>query len=220
VRKNAKLAVIGKAACGLFRRNGYFETSLEDIAAEAKVSKGALYHYFPSKTSLLYFILKRFGDKLLEGLQADLDKIEDGFAKVHFIVKRHINLSVEYRDEATALINAKYSLSRKYLKVVKGQEKRYYEIVSGVISDLMGKNMSRGELTALTFSLFGMCNWIYTWYDPKGEISPDALSEIIYTTFCNGVSSYVTCDAAVARRGRAASDAPGRLRDGRKSKRP
>jgi AcrR family transcriptional regulator len=187
-RRNEKLVVIGKAACVLFTRKGYFETSLEDIAAEAKISKGALYHYFPSKTSLLYFILKRFGDRLLAGLEAELSQLPDGCAKIRFIVSRHINLSVEYRDEATALINAKYSLSSKYLRVVKGQEKRYYAIVAGVISDLLGERATEGELTALTFSLFGMCNWIYTWYDPKGPVSPERLSEIIYTTFCKGVT--------------------------------
>jgi AcrR family transcriptional regulator len=107
-----KLVGIGKVACTLFTRKGYFETSLEDIAAEARISKGALYHYFPSKTALLYFILKRFGDRLLEDLEEELARIEDGFEKLRFIIYRHIDLSVQYRDEAKALINAKYSLPR------------------------------------------------------------------------------------------------------------
>jgi AcrR family transcriptional regulator len=191
-KKNEKLVVIGRAACSLFKKKGYFETSLEDIAAEARISKGALYHYFPSKTSLLFFILKGFGDKLLEGLEIDLEQIENDFEKVRFFISRHIKLSVQHRDEATTLTIAKYTLSRKYLKVVKGQEKKYYETVFGVISDLLGKSMARGELTVLTFSLFGMCNWIYSWYDPKGDVSPERLSEVIYETFCRGVSRYAT----------------------------
>ena len=191
-RKVDKLLAIGKVACGLFTRNGYFETSLEDIAAEADISKGALYHYFPSKTALLYFILKRFGDRLLEDLEQELERIEDGFAKIRFIVYRHIDLSVQFRDEAKALINAKYSLLPKYLKVVTGQEKKYYEIVTRVVSDLLGDRVNEGELTALTFSLFGMCNWIYTWYNPKGSVSPEQLSEIIFGTFTKGVSRYLS----------------------------
>jgi TetR/AcrR family transcriptional regulator, cholesterol catabolism regulator len=192
LKRMEKLASIGKVACNLFTRNGYFETSLEDIAADAKISKGALYHYFPSKTALLYFILKRFGDRLLEDLEEELARIEDGFSKIRFIVYRHIDLSVQYRDEAKALINAKYSLPRKYFKVVTGQEKKYYEIVTRVLSDLLGDRINQGELTALTFSMFGMCNWIYTWYNPKGSVSPEQLSEIIFGTFTKGVGRYLS----------------------------
>jgi AcrR family transcriptional regulator len=187
-----KLIGIGKVACTLFTRKGYFETSLEDIAAEARISKGALYHYFPSKTALLYFILKRFGDRLLDNLEEELARIEDDFEKLRFIVYRHIDLSVQYRDEAKALINAKYSLPRKYFKVVTGQETKYYDIVTRVVADLLGDRINQGELTALTFSLFGMCDWIYTWYNPKGSISPEELSEIIFGIFTKGVSRYLS----------------------------
>jgi TetR/AcrR family transcriptional regulator, cholesterol catabolism regulator len=190
-KRMEKLVSIGRVACNLFTRKGYFETTLEDIAGEGKISKGALYHYFPSKTALLYFILKRFGDRLLEDLDEQLERIEDGFAKIRFIIFRHIDLSVQYRDEARALINAKYSLPRKYFKVVNGQEKKYYEIVTRVVSDLLGDRVNEGELTALTFSLFGMCNWIYTWYNPKGSVSPEQLSAIIFGTFTKGVSRYL-----------------------------
>jgi AcrR family transcriptional regulator len=193
-KRMEKLVSIGKVACNLFTSTGYFETSLEDIAADAKISKGALYHYFPSKTALLYFILKRFGDRLLEGLEEELARIDDGFSKIRFIVYRHIDLSVQYRDEAKALINAKYSLPRKYFKVVTGQEKKYYELVTRVLSDLLGDRINQGELTALTFSLFGMCNWIYTWYNPKGSVSPEHLSEIIFETFTKGMGRYLSGD--------------------------
>jgi len=193
-KKNEKLLAIGKAACSLFTRRGYFEASLEDIAAEAKISKGALYHYFPSKTVLLYFILKRFGDRLTEGLEEELEEIENGFSKIRFIICRHIDLSIQYRDESKVLINAKYSLPRKYFKIVTEIEKKYYKIVQRVLADLLGNRIGKGELTALTFGLFGMCNWIYTWYDPKGSITPDQLSDVTFATFAKGISRYLPAD--------------------------
>jgi hypothetical protein len=78
--------------------------------------------------------------------------------------------------------------------VVTGQEEKYYQIVTRVISDLLGDRINKGELTALTFSLFGMCDWIYTWYNPKGLISPEQLSEIIFGIFTKGVSRYLSND--------------------------
>lgn len=187
-KREDKLIAIGRVACNLITKKGYFETSLEDIAAEAGISKGALYHYFPSKTALLYFILKRFGDRLLLDLEEELDRIDDDFYRIRYIIFRHIALSVEYKAEAKALINAKYSLPKKYFKVVTGQEKKYYRIVEGVLSRVLAGRFNEGQINAITFSMFGMCNWIYTWYDSKGAVSPEELSQIIYDIFVSGLN--------------------------------
>jgi Bacterial regulatory proteins, tetR family len=40
-------------AIALFLSRGYDTTSLNDIIAEAGISKGAFYHYFPSKEALI-----------------------------------------------------------------------------------------------------------------------------------------------------------------------
>ena len=47
------------AALALFAGSGYAETRMEDVAARAGVSKGAVYHYFPSKRALLEGLIRR-----------------------------------------------------------------------------------------------------------------------------------------------------------------
>lgn len=41
------------AAFGLFAVHGYAQTSVDSIAAKAKISKGLIYHYFKSKQDIL-----------------------------------------------------------------------------------------------------------------------------------------------------------------------
>lgn len=48
---------IKRAAISLFAANGYANTSLDEIAAAAKFTKGAIYYYFRSKEKLLLDIL-------------------------------------------------------------------------------------------------------------------------------------------------------------------
>lgn len=49
--------------------------------------------------------------------------------------------------------------------------------------------MGRKDIvTALTFTLFGMLNWIYSWYNPKGPLKPAELSNLIFETFTKGVN--------------------------------
>jgi AcrR family transcriptional regulator len=51
------MAAIQEAAVSLFVRKGISGTSMQDIAAEAGISTGAIYRYYPSKESLLQAVL-------------------------------------------------------------------------------------------------------------------------------------------------------------------
>jgi hypothetical protein len=46
-------------------------------------------------------------------------------------------------------------------------------------------------VTALAFSLFGMMNWIYSWYDPRKSLKPNELSNLIFQVFTKGVDGAV-----------------------------
>jgi AcrR family transcriptional regulator len=54
------------AARSVFRTQGFRSTTMEDIAKELGVSKGAIYLYFPTKTALLSEIQKRSREQVLE----------------------------------------------------------------------------------------------------------------------------------------------------------
>ncbi len=58
-------ARIVDAAQTLFRRRGYRAVTMEDIARELGVSKGALYRYFRTKTALLAAIQRRSREQTL-----------------------------------------------------------------------------------------------------------------------------------------------------------
>jgi AcrR family transcriptional regulator len=50
----------------LFGRNGFAATSVEDLAEEARVTTGALYHHFPSKTALFESVFEDVHNELLD----------------------------------------------------------------------------------------------------------------------------------------------------------
>ncbi len=51
-KKEAKNRII-KVAIGLFSKKGYHDTTMDDIASELGVSRGAIYQYFESKEAIL-----------------------------------------------------------------------------------------------------------------------------------------------------------------------
>jgi AcrR family transcriptional regulator len=61
-------------ALALFLSRGYDNASLNDIIAEAGISKGAFYHYFSSKEELLTVLAERFARQMLTELEHVLSK--------------------------------------------------------------------------------------------------------------------------------------------------
>jgi AcrR family transcriptional regulator len=63
-RRQQLLAV----SCDLFARTGYHDTSMDDIAEAAGVTKPVLYQHFPSKRALYVELLEETGRQLLSTL--------------------------------------------------------------------------------------------------------------------------------------------------------
>jgi AcrR family transcriptional regulator len=186
-----RINAIAKVSSQLFAEKGFLETSMDEIAAAAKVTKGGVYHYFGSKTDILYFICSTYVDLDLENLEHSLESIEGVDEKIRFLIHRHISHYATHVFSAKTLLNEAYSLPLRHFREVKAREKRYFSIVSGVLSQSPGARGRKDVVTALTFTLFGMMNWIYSWYDPKGSMKPDELSRLVYDVFTSGVNNPV-----------------------------
>jgi AcrR family transcriptional regulator len=63
-RSSATIAAILATARKLFAANGFEATSIDEIAAQAGVAKGAIYHHFASKEEIF--------TQVLEGVQAEI----------------------------------------------------------------------------------------------------------------------------------------------------
>jgi AcrR family transcriptional regulator len=185
-KRLGKMSKIGNAAVKLFNERGYLETTIDEISLAAKMSKGGIYHYFLTKSEILFFILNNFMDLLLEGLEEKLDGVEGDLEKIKFLIYRHIEYYTKYPSVSKTLLQQGHLLRSEY-KTIAEKEKKYYQLVASVLSDFWGGRIEKERLTAITFTLFGMCNWIYSWYNPKGPVPVQELSEIIYQIFTRGI---------------------------------
>ena len=61
------------AAVQMFSVNGYHETSMDTIAAEAQISKPMLYLYYGSKEDLFGACLNREMSRFIDAVRADID---------------------------------------------------------------------------------------------------------------------------------------------------
>ena len=183
-----KMDLVADAGAELFSIRGFLETSMEDVAATANLSKGGMYHYFAGKTEILFYILSGFMDLVLQNLEGELNGIEGSIRKIRFLVFRHVEIYTKHFYAARTQLHEAHNLPSKHLKKVTEKERRYYQVITEVLSEYLGAGVKKDLVTAVTFTLLGMCNWIYSWYDPKGPIKPEQLSGIIFDIFSSGVS--------------------------------
>jgi AcrR family transcriptional regulator len=73
-------------AIGLFRHNGFDETTMREVAAEAGVALGLTYHYFPSKEALVmayYERVQREHRAVADERMMKFRNLRDRFAMLH-----------------------------------------------------------------------------------------------------------------------------------------
>lgn len=189
-RSTKKMNAIAKVGAELFSKKGFAETSMQDISVAAKLSKGGIYHYFPSKTELLYYILDNFMEIVLKDLKEEIDKIDNSLEKVKRLIFRHVELYPKHMDEARTLFHEVQNLPPESFKKLITKEREYYRITADVLSGFFGSSVDKNRITAMTFVLLGMCNSIYAWYNPKNPVSPRQLSQIIFDILTDGFSGY------------------------------
>lgn len=76
-------AEIMEAALKLFMEKGYMNTTTQDIIDHVKISRGLLYYHFKDKEDILYCLVERYSEPLLQTLSAiSADKNKTAIEKI------------------------------------------------------------------------------------------------------------------------------------------
>lgn len=172
-----RLQDIIDAAAEIFQQQGYSDASVDSIAKAVGLLKGSLYYYIDSKEDLLFHVLLDVHDGALEIVEEvsalDLPAIEK--------LRRYIAGHVEYNTRNVTKIAVFYhdyrALSAPRLKEVIAHRKVFEEFVQRLIEEAQREgDVDPGiDPKIASFALFGMMNWVYQWYRPRGAWKPDQL---------------------------------------------
>ena len=95
----------------LFQQQGYDATSMNDVAAALKLSKGGLYHYFQSKDEILFNLMNHALDITQERVVDAVQGIADPEERLRMLIRRHIEVVMSVRDrEITVMLHENHPL--------------------------------------------------------------------------------------------------------------
>jgi AcrR family transcriptional regulator len=162
-----------RTAARLFQQRGYDATSMNDVAASLKLSKGGLYHHFQSKDEILFEIMNHAMDITEERVLGPVRGIANPEQRLRALIRLHIEVVLSPRDrEITVMLHENHPLPPALRRRINGRKKDYIHFLENLIAEIQGSRRSAPRVSprAAAFALLGMINWIYQWYKPEGEL--------------------------------------------------
>lgn len=173
----------------LFDKVGFHNTSMQMLADEVGLSKPTLYHYFPSKLSILYAIHDTHIGALLDGLKRDAGT--DPIAALRSACVDILGQIATHPGYVRAFMDNYGDLEGEMRAAIRARRRDYFEGVKAIIV----KGVESGRFRAVdpvitTYGFFGMCNWAYKWYPPMAATrSPEEVADALCVPFFIGLKA-------------------------------
>ena len=183
-----KLQRILKISARIFAEKGFHRTSVRDISRATKMSLAGLYYYFRTKEELLYFIQERCFVTLLQRWDRAATPEMDVRTRIRIFAENHLSFFCHNMHEMKVMAHEDESLTGEFQLKILVLKRRYVKVIIDLIRELQDREGRKViDLRVATFSLFGMMNWIYTWYQPKRDLPLPQLMEQMLRIYFFGV---------------------------------
>ncbi|QHE84502.1 TetR/AcrR family transcriptional regulator [Hydrogenophaga sp. BPS33] len=168
-RENQLLAI----ARHLFAQHGYDRTSLRDIAEAAKITKAALYYYFPNKDALYDRIVLESIQLLYDQVAAEVAKATGPTARVRAFMEASARIQDSGRDRWIAGSNAFWQTAVDGQRMAALKLRDSYE---GLLRQCIVDGIAAGEMRAVDPAMAGRLllsalNHMPRWHKPGGKLS-------------------------------------------------
>ncbi len=165
-----------KIAAEIFYRQGFAGTTLDDIARDAGIVKGSLYHYFDSKEEIYERLMNNVvgtldvreelsrnvpaDERLLHILRARLVQTTSHPTEVGLISRQLIRMDGPVGEWARTLRRENFSVLREL--IVQGQRDGCFR---------------PGDPDILAATIMGLLTQVCDWYRPDGRVNRESLIE-------------------------------------------
>jgi AcrR family transcriptional regulator len=186
-RRDAKRADILRAAARVFRRRGFGDVGMRDIADQADLSPANLYHYFRGKDEILYYCQDRALDRLLAAVAAARRLPGGASARLTSVLAAHATTLLDDVEGATAHVQVE-SLTPARRRRLIAKRDRYERAVRSLLeSGMANGDFAAEDAAVVTRAMLGALNWTAAWFRPDGVHNAQHVGDIIARFLVRGV---------------------------------
>lgn len=174
---------IEDVASDLFRQRGYAATSIRDIARALSIQGPSLYAHVTSKEDVLWSIVDRAASRFEAAAAAAEERAQarhpgDPVEAIAALVRAHVAVITSDVGEASVFVHEWRSLGPDRHAAVLARRDAYEarlrrHIAEGIAIGAFGLTDPAVAATVVLTAL----NGVATWYDPKGRLSAERVSD-------------------------------------------
>jgi TetR/AcrR family transcriptional regulator, fatty acid metabolism regulator protein len=195
-----KRRAILDAAIRVFARQGFHSARVSDVAAEAGVAYGLVYHYFDSKDQMLNELFSERWSLLLDAIRkadAELDTPQEKLkAAAGFIIESYRHNPELMKVIIVEVTRAANSFGRTHLPEIREAYDQIAKIVADAQADGRFRDDVSPDFAAMLF--YGaieqlLTGWIFE-VVPATDEDFEAAKGLVVETICGGLEQRATAD--------------------------
>ena len=173
------------AAVQMFSANGYHETSMDAIAAQADISKPMLYLYYGSKEELFAACLGRELSRFVETIRADIDLKQSP----HELLRRTILSVLHYIDANRAswiVLYTQATSSQAFAHTIRDGREKIIDLVARLLETGTRNPLPDNDFHMMAVALVGAGEAVATRVS-VGDADVDEAAELLINLFWRGL---------------------------------
>lgn len=179
---------IVEIAARMFAEKGFIGTTIRDIAQEADILSGSLYHHFSSKESIADEIIAAYWSDLLECYDSVLSNGEDPSTQLRSLITQSAEVLSRHEMGARMQLN-----DWTYLVEIFPYLEEYMVSIEQTWTGVLERGVASGAFkedldpTLVYRTIMSSISGTGRWYRPSGSIPIKSISEIMVELFLRGL---------------------------------
>ncbi|MEC8039319.1 MAG: TetR/AcrR family transcriptional regulator [Pseudomonadota bacterium] len=176
------------AALRLFSQHGFAAVSMRQIARDVGVQAGALYNYTPDKQALLFNLMRRHMEDLLDQ-RANRDTSASPLERLEDFARFHIRYHLKRPDEVFIAYMELRNLTPENFEAIEELRRRYEAELEEILRDGVADGVfAPADIRIATMAVIAMLTGVTTWYRPAGRLSVDEVEGLYWEMVRKSVS--------------------------------
>ncbi len=190
--KNDKYHLILEAAVKVFARQGFYQSTVAQIAKEASVADGTIYLYFKNKDDILVQFFSYRTRQVFDRFRAEVKKANNSLDKLRNLIRRHLTEFQQDRDMAVVYQVETHQSSRLAESQIREMSVMYQDLVSEIVELGQQEGNIRKDLyvgLVKRFILGAVDEVINTWLHSEKEYDLVSMADPLVDLFVRGIGN-------------------------------
>lgn len=175
--RDAKREAVLRTAVQLFLEQGYHRTTLNEVAERLNITKPAIYNYFRGKDDILFECWVVGQDAVFECIARIDTAGGTGLVKLRELVRSYAKLMTTDHGRSLVRFDIR-DLPERHAAIVRSAKRRIDTVFRAYIAEgIADGSIVPSDTKLAAFAIAGSLNWIGHWYQPDGELGPDAIAD-------------------------------------------